>query len=208
MEDNQVITATYTWTEQECLDAHDWATKPNTQTGFGGLFKWIMGLMLFAFLFMNGIVIFVESTKSASNLTHIEFWQELYFAWGATWGLWIKILALFVTVFGLFWLQYRYVSPWLQRRHVRKHFSKHPDAETIVRITVDDEEVTCEIGDETKTINKWKVFTKVVKTEGGFHLYIGNGYTWIPNHAFNSKDNILSLGRLAKEKSPCYEENE
>ena len=208
MGDKKVITATYIWTENECMDAHEWATKPTDQAGLGGLFRWIMGLMFIGFIFINLVVIFIESTKPTNNLANIEFWQELYFAWGATSNLWIKIFLLFVIVFGLFWLQHRFVSPWLQRRYVKKHFSKHPNAETTVQITIDDENVTCELGDATTTINKWKVFSKVVKTKGGFHLYIGNGYTWIPNHAFNSEDDVLSLSHLAKEKLSCYEEME
>jgi hypothetical protein len=208
MGEKEVIAATYTWNEMECLDAHNWATRPKNQTGFGGLFKWIIGLMLFAFLFINLVVIFIESTKSTNGLANIEFWRELYFAWGESSGLWFLIFALFMFVFGLFWLQHRYVSPWLQSRYVKKHFSEHPIAETTVKVTIDDETITCEIGDETKTINKWKVFNKVVKTKGGFHFYIGDGYTWIPNHSFNSKDAILSLSHLAQKNSLSYEEIE
>jgi hypothetical protein len=208
MEDNKVITATYQWTEEECVAANEWANKSNNQTGFGKLFKRIIVLMLIAFIFMNLVVIFIESTKSTSNLTNMEFWQELYFAWGATSDLWFKIVALLMIVFGLFWLSQRYLSPWAQRRYVKKHFSKHPDAETTIQITIDGEAVMCEIGDGTTTINKWKVFSKVVQTKGGFLLYIGNGYTWIPNHAFNSKDDLLTLSQLVIEKSICFEEVE
>ena len=208
MGENKVITAAYKWTEEECMAAHEWATRPKNKTGFGKLFKFVIGLMLVAFIFMNFVVIFIESTKSTRSLTNIEFWRELYFAWGATSDLWIKIIALFVVVFGFFWLTQRYLSPWSQRRYVKKHFSKHPDAETAVKITIDDETVKCEVGDESTTIHKWKVFSKVVQTKGGFHFYTGNLYTWIPNHAFDSKDDILSLSNLAKEKSLCFEEVE
>jgi len=208
MGDNKVITATYIWTEIECMAAHEWANKPNNKPRFGRSFKWIMGLLLSAFIFINLLAIFVESIRSPSSLTNIEFWQELYFAWGATSSLWIKIFALFMIVFGFYWLIHRYISPWLQRRYVKKNFFKHPDAETTVQLTIDDETVMCEIEGKTKTINKWKVFNKVVKTKGGFHFYIGNWYTWIPNHAFNSKDDILTLSHLAKEKSLYYEEIE
>lgn len=207
MEMDKVITISYRWTVDEWLDANTWATTLKDKKGFGGLFKWILGLMLAAFVFMNLVVIFVEYTWSSNSLTNIEFWKELLFAWGVSLDYVVKIFALFLFVFGFFWISQTYITPWLARRNVEKGYSGYPGAEKTFKITIDDEAIAWEIGDELKMINKWQVFSKVVKTKGGFYFYDKwNSSIWMPNHAFKSKEEMMSLGQLVQDKSISYEE--
>jgi hypothetical protein len=200
------ITAAYRWTANESLNAHAWVTGPAYKKGGKGLLKWVIGLLLSGFVFATLVVILVESIRSPASLSGSEFWRDLFMGWVESSGTFAKLVGLFVLVFGGFWIEVRYISPWLQRRRVRQYFSRNPDAEIDIRVTIDAQALTWEFGDATQTTNKWKVYREVVKTPDGFLFFPGNGYTWIPDHAFQSQQDISLLCQWARSYANRYRE--
>ncbi len=200
------ITAAYRWNAEECLKSYAWASQPDYKNGGKGLFQWAIGLLLAAFLVTTFLVIWITYMRSPGSLLGREFWKELFLGWVESSGSFARLVGLFVLVFGGVWIMLRYVSPWLQRRRMRQYFSKNPGAETDVRVTIDAQTLAWEIGDATQTINKWKVYSKVVKAPEGFLFFLGSNYSWLPAHAFASGQDIARLSQLARQNALAYEE--
>ena len=204
--DDQTITAAYRWTAEECLAAHKCVSRPCGKNVPIGLLKWMLGLLLGGFVFMNLVVMFVMHIRTPGILSTRGFWQELIAGWSGSYFLVLQIIGLFVLVFGGYWLVTCYLVPRMGRKRVLKHFAENPKAEVDIQITIDPEELVWEFGEATKTTNKWQVYSKIIRADDGFLFYIDNCYNWIPNHAFSTRDDIPALSRLAREKAPNYEE--
>ena len=204
--DDQTITAAYRWTAEECLISNSAFSKPCSEKFPTALFKKLVVILLSAFIFINLVVLFVTYIASPDAFSAREFMLELIAGWLGSSQYVFQIIGLFVLVFGGYWLVTCYLVPRMGRRRVLKHFAENPNAEVDIRITIDPEELVWEFGEATKTTNKWKVYSKILKTDNGFLFYMDNCYNWIPNHAFKSKNDIIALNKMIKENAPCYEE--
>ncbi len=206
MDTDEVIEATYYWTVSESLSVNEWIAKPYYQKLARGLLKWAIGLLLFALIGTMLIVIIVYFLSSPNSLLSSGFWNDLLTGWLESSIDLAKLVGLGVLVFGGLWINTRYVSPWFQRRSIRRYFSKNPSAEIPIRIIINSEALTWELGDETKITNKWKVYNRVDKSPDGFLFHLEGQHAWIPNHAFKSKRDIEMFSRLAQQNASCYEE--
>ena len=206
MDTEEVVEATYYWTANESLRVNEWIARLYYKKLGRGLLTWAVGLLLFALVFITLMVIFVYLLKSPNTLLTSGFWADLLTGWGESAANFGKLVGLFILVFGGYWINTRYLSPWFQRRRIRQYFSKNPDAQISIHTIINSEALTWEFGEETKVTNKWQVYKRVDKLPDGFLFHWGGQHTWLPNHAFKSKWDIEVLSRLAQQHAPCYEE--
>jgi hypothetical protein len=91
-----------------------------------------------------------------------------------------------------------------------------PGAEINVSVTIDPLELAWNFGDEARVIAGWQTYLRVVRSREGFYFLTVNDHawdkdlnvvrTWIPNHAFQSEQDMAIIHRWAQQSTYRYEE--
>jgi len=216
MNSDELVEVSYYWTKDESLAVHKCISsvnRPFNKKLGQGLVKWVIILMLSGLLFSIMIVVFVSVLRSPDSILSYEFWKEFYVDIVESKGELVdilvligKIFSLFVLVFGANWVIPRYVEPWLSKRRIERYFSTNPNLKIPVHVVIDSKTLNWEIGDETKITHDWKAYTRIDKSTDGFLFHWGGQHSWIPNHAFKSKQEIEIFNRMARQNASSYEE--
>jgi hypothetical protein len=83
----------------------------------------------------------------------------------------------------------------------RRRFKKRPDKNKNIRIEVTEDLIKSEVEDIGKSEANWNSVFKALRTKEGIIIYPNDGiYHWLPNHAFQSEDELNQFWDLVKRK--------
>jgi hypothetical protein len=107
---------------------------------------------------------------------------------------------LFVLIFAA-WAIFRYT----QYYSFKKDFAKLPLKEKRVEYLFSENEVCSKTKGVFEGTHQWSSYVKVVRTTKGFLFYSQpHLYAWIPNHAFQSKEDAQAVAELARQFAPQF----
>jgi len=93
----------------------------------------------------------------------------------------------------------------LQKAAIRRQHGRHPDVGKSIGYLINPEGIKLMVDNTSEETNKWRAYSRVVRTPKGFLLYTSSTLGWIPNRAFESQEDAEAAAHLAANYAPRYD---